>query len=262
MVGRATPSGCLENPEEVDVRKSSPSSGYTSPHKTGASSKQYGESDYAESDGGEASEEPGGPGESDTRTVYKCPNCGERLSAFTSTCPACGYELRGVVKDSRAYELTKKLELAETVEQRKDLIRNYYVSNTREDIYEFIILASSNIESDGPEADAWRAKLDQAYGKAVLVFEEGPELDRIKKLYEKTSLQHIAKSSFDAILQNRALQCGALFIAGIVLRVAGSILSAIPGIGGAFDVLPTLAAFLFIAAIVLLFRLVKDRKEK
>ena len=218
--------------------------------------------DFCEADAFEAPCESNGRGEDYVGSIRKCPNCGERLEPFVMACPACGYELRGVDKQSRAYELTKRLEKAKTPEQKNDLIKNFYVSNTREDIYEFIILASSNIESGGPEAGAWRAKLDQAYKKAVLVFEEGSELERIRKLYEKANLQHMAKTSVDAVFHNRALQCAVLFVIGVVLRILGEVLGTLPGIGRSFEVLSMISGFLFIAAIVLLFRLVRNRKDK
>lgn len=27
--------------------------------------------------------------------IHKCPSCGEVLGAFVTTCPSCGYEIRG-----------------------------------------------------------------------------------------------------------------------------------------------------------------------
>ena len=77
--------------------------------------------------------------------LYKCPNCAERLDSFMSFCPTCGYELRGARTQSRVEELANKLEQTENVEQKIGIIRNFYIPNTKEDIYEFVILATSNM---------------------------------------------------------------------------------------------------------------------
>ena len=42
--------------------------------------------------------------------LHKCPNCGELLKSFTTVCPACAYELRGVKTNSPVEALAKKLE--------------------------------------------------------------------------------------------------------------------------------------------------------
>lgn len=165
-------------------------------------------------------------GEETRKTVYegklfKCPNCGEVLNSFTSNCPACGYELRGTKAVSSVREFAAKLEAIEakresmranpirdlyfgkaatkTDEQKISLIKSFSIPNTKEDLYEFLILASSNINTDMYDSgtirptdvrlavsDAWRAKFDQAYQKAKLVFAGDSRLAEIEKLYEKT----------------------------------------------------------------------------
>ena len=73
-------------------------------------------------------------------------NCAEMLNSFMSSCPSCGYEVRGSKSKSRVDELATKLELAESAEQKISIIRNFYIPNTKEDIYEFVILATSKYE--------------------------------------------------------------------------------------------------------------------
>lgn len=100
--------------------------------------------------------------------IHKCPNCGEVLKAFASNCPSCGYELRGVKPASAVQELAHKLEqiesqreyekpvgvlrqqfrdqqISKTDEQKISLISSFAIPNTKEDLFEFLILASSNI---------------------------------------------------------------------------------------------------------------------
>ena len=104
--------------------------------------------------------------------IIKCPNCGETLSSFTSVCSACGYELRGAdaagtvkrfeseLKQIEAGRKTEKgtgigkafakafgANTTNTVDQQlANRISNFAVPNTQEDIFEFMILAASNID--------------------------------------------------------------------------------------------------------------------
>ena len=69
--------------------------------------------------------------------VHKCIRCGEVINAFAVQCPACGYELRGAKTSSVVKELAAKLEKMSSIPERCDLIRNFYIPNTKEDIFEF-----------------------------------------------------------------------------------------------------------------------------
>lgn len=79
--------------------------------------------------------------------IHKCPNCGEILKSFMPNCPSCGYEIRTVnSSNSPVNELARRIENATSLEMKIELITNFYVPNTKEDIYEFFILAVSNLE--------------------------------------------------------------------------------------------------------------------
>ena len=155
--------------------------------------------------------------------LHKCPNCGDLLNAFNPSCPTCGYEIRGAKSSNSVRELANKLEqielmrdptqsssffrnmfdshgtLNKTDEQKISLIRSYSIPNTREDILEFMILASSNIDhnlytpsnqsartaSQRAVSDAWFAKMEQAYEKAQLTFDSTSEFTRIESIYRK-----------------------------------------------------------------------------
>lgn len=158
--------------------------------------------------------------------LHKCPNCGEVLSSFMVNCPSCGYEIRDIEAADSVQEFAFKLEQIEAtkmpveLEQRSfmktvfgkdfqsdeeddakrrfkeqknnekaNLICNYPVPNTKEDILEFFLLASSNIDNkhgnDDVVSNAWITKLNQIYQKAEILFGDDPEFERIKRLYEK-----------------------------------------------------------------------------
>lgn len=137
--------------------------------------------------------------------IYKCPSCGEVLNSFTSNCPSCGYELRGTKVTNSVQELVRKLEELEGKrsttqscssflqrklngktldvidEQKINLIRNFPIPNSKEDIREFLIIASSNmqVQAYGSKeerfaqeaiAKAWELKYNQAQKKAKISF--------------------------------------------------------------------------------------------
>lgn len=123
--------------------------------------------------------------------IHKCPNCGEVLGAFVSVCPSCGYELRGAQSTSSIKDFSSKIEQATSSDQKVTLIRNFPISNTKEDIFEFMILASSSITGEYNEAvfNAWLAKFEQCYQKAKLVFGNDSDFAKIQSLYEQTTKQ-------------------------------------------------------------------------
>ena len=115
----------------------------------------------------------------------KCPNCGAVLSSFVLNCPTCGHEIRGVATSKAIREFTMRLDKAESPSEKVSIIRNYTVPNTKEDIYEFMILASSNIGA-GIEielANAWESKLDQVIKKSKLIMHGQDEYRQLKEIY-------------------------------------------------------------------------------
>lgn len=152
--------------------------------------------------------------------LHKCPNCGELLKSFELNCPACGYELRGIKGSSAIKEFALKLETIEanreppknkgvfsilnaqvevskTDKQKISLIRSFAIPNTKEDILEFMILATSNINMriyDSTNADisksdkevnaAWFSKVEQVYEKAKRTYSADSVFQEIKMLYD------------------------------------------------------------------------------
>ncbi len=159
--------------------------------------------------------------------LHKCPNCGELLDSFRSHCPSCEYEIRNSKSSSSVKEFALKLETIESqkmqnVEQKNSLMKmlvgkdfrsekdieearyrfeaqkqeekanliiNFAVPNTKEDILEFMILASSNIDVkkgvDDEVSKAWISKLEQVYERAKMLMGNTPAFTQIKYIYDK-----------------------------------------------------------------------------
>ncbi|MDR0916885.1 MAG: zinc ribbon domain-containing protein [Oscillospiraceae bacterium] len=130
-------------------------------------------------------------------TITKCPNCGEVLNSFVSHCPACGYEVRESKVASSVREFSLKLNQADSEERRVEQIRNFPIPNAKEDIFEFMILASTNIAGEVQKTvfDAWIAKIEQSYQKAKLVFSNDSDFSKIQSIYDQSHKQ-IKKVAF------------------------------------------------------------------
>lgn len=124
-------------------------------------------------------------------TIHKCPNCGEVINSFTATCPTCGYEFRGINATSSVQMFTKELSKTTSAEQKVSIIRSFPIPNTKEDILEFMLLASTNIfgEQEKRVFDAWLVKFDQSYQKAKIVITDEGNLQTFQDIYDKTQKQ-------------------------------------------------------------------------
>lgn len=168
--------------------------------------------------------------------IHKCPNCGEVLKSFELNCPACGYELRGVKASSAVKEFALKLEAVEsrreyekprglftvfdaqqrvskTDEQKISLIKSFSVPNTKEDMLEFMILATSsmnmrtydsantNVSKSEKEVNAaWFSKVQQVYEKAKRTYSTDGIFTEIKALYDSCN-EEIKKSKKKGIIK-------------------------------------------------------------
>lgn len=173
--------------------------------------------------------------------IHKCPNCGAILQSFTSACPFCGYELRDLNASSslnkfsiglekitskplpefkQEYSLLKKAigkdfksdDAKEEFERRAEetreeeianYITKYPIPNSKEDLMEFMILATNSINikasSDDIVKKAWLSKMNQIMQKAKITLKNSKDLEIIQKLYNE-KLRTINIQKYQTIL--------------------------------------------------------------
>lgn len=127
--------------------------------------------------------------------IYKCPFCGEVLPYDAIKCPSCGNEIRGrEVTSSIKLFFDKYSALDEKdVDKKIDLIKSFPIPNSREDIIEFMVFASSNFDAKyyatnqkkDSVASAWLAKIDLCYEKGKSMFTDARDLKQIEDIYSK-----------------------------------------------------------------------------
>jgi len=168
--------------------------------------------------------------------LYKCPNCGEVLKSFEINCPACGYELRGTKASSAVKEFALKLEaiearreyekprgifsaleaqqrISKTDEQKISLIKSFSVPNSKEDMLEFMILATSNLNTNTYDSAntaitkaekeisaAWLSKVNQVFEKAKRSYSTDAVFAEIKELYDQCN-SNISKAKKKGVLK-------------------------------------------------------------
>lgn len=200
---------------------------------------------------------------SQRKTVYegnlhKCPNCGEVLNSFVTNCPTCGHEIRDTLGVSSVRQLAMKLEQLEAKrpqkkgtnifaqtfgggvqlqsidEQKIDLIRNFSIPNTKEDVLEFIVLAAANIDlkvygldsgryqmldpARRELSDAWLSKLEQADQKAEIMFGQTQEYISMRNVYEK-KMKAIKRAKYQIVWLLVGVFGGIFLMLGFVLLI-------------------------------------------
>lgn len=132
-----------------------------------------------------------------------CPKCGAKIDSSQTICPFCGYEFKSNGSHISSKQFSNLLNVAATFEDKISLIKTYAIPNTKEEILEFAILASLNIEepkyqlSNDEEVindkyndeqklnNAWISKLEQVYLKARLVIKDTREFKEVECLYNE-----------------------------------------------------------------------------
>jgi hypothetical protein len=167
-------------------------------------------------------EKPRSQKEGDMR---KCPSCGSSIQSFSTICSDCGHEFRNSQLSHSVQKLAEMLNAVEADpasqasglfglfpdrnqmlglsparDKRKEIIRNFPIPNTKEDLLEFLAMAIPNCKKpslfqrkasweniDRTElADVWKAKCEQIVMKARFSMKNDPTT--------LAEIEHYAKS--------------------------------------------------------------------
>jgi len=184
--------------------------------------------------------------------IHLCPACGGRVESFAAFCSLCGYEFRDSksskavsefadfiiqweakpillgdnINDRDRIRLTRVKQI-EVANQISNYIRTYSVPNTKEDMLEFLFLASSNINEQAlypherERASAWFAKVEQVYFKAKTAFYADSNFAMFEQVYKEAKTKY--QKAMNALeLRRKRKTRKVLMIIG--LSVAGFIL--------------------------------------
>ena len=130
-----------------------------------------------------------------------CPRCGASLQSMQLTCPECGFEFNNAEANASAKDLVKKLEQTTDTERKTEIIANYPIPNTKENLTEFLTLCISNStltwnvrfsNNDYKYCIAWRKKSRQVIAKSRLMLKDDPYLQKLTDQLEK----EISKKEF------------------------------------------------------------------
>lgn len=163
---------------------------------------------------------------------HSCPHCGTTLDSFIGHCPACGCELRDQSAAGSVQAFFHESNHTQTIHQKEQLIRNFPIPNAKEDIIEFMILASSNIlgEDNQNISSAWLAKFEQAYQKSLIIFRGHADFAQIQQIYDRClstitaeRRRRISKFTLSTVVRNLAACVGIFFmLVAIFMDLTGS----------------------------------------
>ncbi len=148
-------------------------------------------------------------------TLLKCPNCQGHVDKTTTICPYCGYQFHNVGSSKTIKQFTDSLLHAQD-KDKGNVIRNYPVPNTSEDIMDFMLMASTNIKDDSLPEDlysAWAVKLEQCKQKADIVIADHDDRAAVNDIYEQTQ-QYISEKN-KQLLRGERLQTTGSLLKGI-----------------------------------------------
>ena len=125
--------------------------------------------------------------------IEKCPACGEILPFDAMVCPSCGHEIRGREATISVAQFSKLISSISDEDTKIEAIKNYVIPNSKEDIMEFMLFATSNFDEklylsniNGENiACAWHTKIEQCYKKAMLMFTDQNDIRKIEGLYNE-----------------------------------------------------------------------------
>jgi hypothetical protein len=137
--------------------------------------------------------------------IKTCPACGATVKAMELGCNDCGNEFSNIKANSAILDLVAKIEKidleknskisslkggarllqsADYIVQKAELIRNYPVPNTKDDILEFLTYSTSKLTTN-VSGNPWHAKAEEIIMKSRFLFKNDQMLLSTLDKYEK-----------------------------------------------------------------------------
>ena len=131
------------------------------------------------------------------KIVHKCSICGEFLPSDALKCPSCGNEIRGREVVLSIREFFDKISNIDDDNKKIEAIKLYPIPNNKEDITEFMFLASSSFDAEyyvtnkqgDSIANAWYSKIEQCYKKTIMMFTESADIQIVEKIYKEVQIK-------------------------------------------------------------------------
>ncbi len=158
--------------------------------------------------------------------IEKCPVCGEILPSDAVVCPSCGHEIRGREATISIAQFSKLISSISDEDTKIEAIKNYVIPNSKEDIMEFMLFATSNFDEklylsnvNGDNiACAWHTKIEQCYKKAMLMFTDQNDIRKIEGLYNECVSKTVTTKKRKIVMT----------IFGIIMMTIGTVLMFVP----------------------------------
>lgn len=180
-------------------------------------------------------------------TIHKCPSCGSQLSAFVSSCVACGHEFTDVDANRSITALVERFEeierevdqkgikgkqrLAAILEKKARVIRDFPVPNSREDLQQLMFFIQPKIVNSvqpDPNLEDWRVKFIEVLNRAKHAYRGDAsalaEFDRVEQSIQSSVGQDLRiKAKRNPLF---FVLLGAIVVIGAALGVSGYLDSA------------------------------------
>ena len=125
--------------------------------------------------------------------LQMCPRCGCAIPSFVTVCPMCDTEIRGVKCSKAIDNFYNQISQCNYEAKMVNIIRTSPIPNTKEDLFEFLMIAKVNIKrcdknGDGVLSDnekevlnAWLTRLDLCYEKGKIILTSSKDLKYLEE---------------------------------------------------------------------------------